>query len=100
MRLTRVFLNTFMGYGFEGLREIAKEAKSKLGPDTNVLFLNRKMTSFKMVLNDNYIVYYKNGGRKIPLDAIAHLPENFGGSQMEMSEAIKKSLISKLGAHT
>lgn len=98
MKLTRVFFNTFMGYGFEGLREVASEAKHKLGPDTTVLFMNRAMTSFKVVVDDSYIVYFKNGGKRIPLDAIQHLPTYFGGSQMEVQEAIKKSIMTKLAS--
>lgn len=97
MKITRVFLDTSMIMGFEGLRAVASKAKSKLGPDTTVLFINKAHTSFKMVVNDQYIVYYKNGHRRIPLDAIRYLPSTFGGSELEVQEAIKKSLISKIG---
>jgi hypothetical protein len=96
MRLTRVFLDISMAKGFEGLREVAKEAKAKLGPDSTVLFMNRRGTSFKIVINDTYIVYYKNGNRKIPLDSLRYLPNTFGGTELELQGAIRKSLMTKL----
>lgn len=97
MNITRVFLNTSMVMGFDGLREIAKKAKSPATADATLIFINKRMTSFKMLTKDQYLVYYRNGGRRIPLDAIRYLPTFFGGSEMEMNEAIRESLASKLG---
>lgn len=97
MNITRVFLDTSMIMGFEGLREVAKKAKTPVTADTTIVFINKKMTSFKMLTKNAYLVYYKNGNRRIPLDAIRYLPTHFGGSEMEMNQAIKKSLESKLG---
>jgi hypothetical protein len=96
MKITRVFFNTYMGYGFEGLRQITKDAKTPITEDTTIVFINRPMTAFKYLRGPHYLVYYKNGGRRIPLDALALLPTFFGGSQTEMDQAIKKSLVKKL----
>ncbi len=96
MRITRVFFDINMGYGFQGLTQIAKENKTKLEADTTVLFMNKKMTAFKVVVNGQYLVYFKNGSRRIPLEAIQYLPQQFGGSQMEVDGAIRKSLLHKL----
>lgn len=97
MRLTRVFLDTSMSLGFDGLREIAKKADTPIGPNMNVLFMNKAMTAFKVMVNNTYLVYFRNGRRKIPLEAIKHLPQEFGGTEMEVKAAIRKSLIEKLG---
>lgn len=96
MRINRVFFDVHMGLAFQGLGEIAKKAKTKLDADSVVFFLNRKCTAFKIMVGGVYLTYYKNGARKIPLDALTLLPEKFGGSQMEMDDAISKSLEKQL----
>lgn len=96
MRLTRVFLESDLRCGFEGLRLIAEKSGIDLKKNT-VMFINTANTGFKLLANDTYCVYYKNGHRKIPLDALRFLPEAFGGSKMEMESAVRKSLESKLG---
>ncbi len=94
MRITRVYLDVDMRQNFEGLRKVS--AKDKLDkPGSMVLFINRKKTSFKILNEDKYVIYYKNGNKRIPIDALALLPQNFGGTEFEMNEAIKKSLESK-----
>lgn len=93
MRITRVYLDIDMRQAFEGLRGIAKKEATE---SSVVFFMNRKATSFKMLVNNQYLVYYKNGNRRIPLDAIQHLPKSFGGSEAEMNSAIRKSLEGKL----
>lgn len=97
MRLTRVFLETDLRCAFDGLRMIAKNSKTKL-EDTTVLFMNRKCTAFKMLTNNTYCIYYRNGSRRIPLEALSELPMAFGGSAMEMNEAIKKVVVKRLEA--
>lgn len=97
MRITRVFFNVYMGYGFQGLQAIAKEAKTKLDADSVVCFINRKTTSFKLMVGGQYLTYFKNNDKNIPLDAIRLLPEHFGGTQMEFDAAVKKSLQKQLG---
>lgn len=97
MRITRVFFDVHMGLAFQGLGVIAKNAKTKLDEDSVVVFLNRRTNAFKIMVGGSYLTYYRNGNRKIPLDALRLLPEKFGGSQMEIDEAIKKSIIKKIG---
>lgn len=100
MRITRVFFDVHMGLAFQGLGEIAKKAKTRLDPDSVVVFLNRRTNAFKMMVGGVYLTYYKNGNSKIPLDAIRLLPEKFGGTQMEFDAAVKKSLEKQLGIET
>jgi hypothetical protein len=95
LRITRVFLETDMRMGFDGLREIAQENKVGLGEGSTVVFLNRRGTKFKVLLQNKYIVYYSNGNHRVPLEALAELPEAFGGTKAEMSAAIRKSLIKR-----
>lgn len=92
MRITRVFFDVDMRQSFEGLKLVAKDA-----PKGVLFFMNAKRTSFKMLIQDKYIVYYKNDNKRIPLDAIQHLPASFGGTEAEMNQAIGKSLRDKLG---
>lgn len=97
MRITRVFLDVHMGQNFEGLGRIAKSAKTKLDADSVVVFINRACTAFKLMAGGQYLTYYKNGTKRIPLEALRHLPEMFGGSQMQFDSAVKKSITEKLG---
>lgn len=93
MKLTRVFLDQDLRCSFEGLRKIADEAKTDLGG--TIVFINAKKTSFKLLHQNSYLVYYKNGNRRIPLEALRHLPETFGGTELEMKGAIRKSLVER-----
>jgi hypothetical protein len=79
--------------GFDGLKDLMGDAR----PDERamVIFINRRMNSFKLVIDDHYMVYYRSK-RRIPLDAIRHLPQNFGGTDLEVRGAIRKSLTSTL----
>lgn len=97
MRITRVFFETHMGLGFEGLNAIAKKARSPITDDTTMLFINTKMTAFKMFQGKSYIVYYKNNGKRIPIEALRFLPQAFGGSDLEMNQAIRRSLSESMG---
>lgn len=100
MRITRVFFNVFMGYGFQGLSAIAKDAKTDLDADSVVCFVNRPATAFKLMVGGQYLTYYKNNDKKIPLEAIRLLPERFGGTRMEFDSAVKKSLEKQLGVNS
>lgn len=99
MKCTRVFFNVYMGYGFQGLTEIAKDAKTDLGADSVVCFVNKSTTAFKLMVGGQYITYYRTGGlnKKIPIDALRMLPEMFGGHTMDFDLAVKKSLEKQLG---
>lgn len=95
MKLRRVFLDTDLRCAFEGLRQLAVKQKTSL-KDSTVVFINRKMTAFKLLHNDSYMVYFKNNNRRIPIESLIHLPEYFGGAEFEMTNAIKQSLEAKL----
>ncbi len=96
MNFTRLFFDVDLRRAFEGLREVAKGQSTPLTEHSTILFMNARMTAFKLLRANKYLVYFKNGNRKIPLDALQHLPEFFGGTQFEMSRAIEKSLRTKL----
>lgn len=99
MRLTRIFFDTDLRCSFEGLRKTAKSARTELKGNT-VMFMNRAMTAFKVVTDDKYIVYFNNRHRRIPIDALKYLPQAFGGTELEMKQAIEKSLRVKLRLET
>ncbi len=96
MRITRVFFDIHMGFGFPGLNKVAEQAKTKLDADSVVIFLNRKTTAFKLMVGGAYLTYYKNGREKIPLEALRLLPTKFGGDQMQFDKAVRESLWKKL----
>lgn len=100
MKLTRVFLETDMRMSFDGLRKLAAENKAGLDADSTIMFMNRKGTKFKVLRANKYLVYYSNGTQRIPLEALSELPEAFGGSALEMREAIRKSLAKRGIGHT
>lgn len=92
MKITRVYPNTDLRCSFDGLREIAKKSETDA---STLVFINTARTAFKM-LTGEYLVYYRNGTKRIPFEAIRHLPEHFGGSPAQMDSAIRKSLEEKL----
>jgi len=98
MKIARVFQESDMRQGFQGLhRQLRKVSvdPSNLDPDHYYIFMNRACTKFKLI-SGPYLVYFNNGSRRIPLDAIQYLPKNFGGTETQMNEAIRKSLIKRL----
>jgi hypothetical protein len=99
MRVTRVFLDVDMRQSFPGLARVMAKASAGT-PVDSVLFINRRMTAFKVMTDGLFITYYNNGNRRIPLDAIKFLPQSFGGTEIEMNQAIEKSLRSKLVKET
>lgn len=99
MKIARVFLETDMRLGFQGLHKVLLQHKVNplnLDPEHYYVFMNRARTKFKVV-SGHYLVYFNNGNKLIPLDAIQYLPRNFGGSQLEMSEAVRKVVLKSLG---
>jgi hypothetical protein len=98
MKLARVFLETDMRMGFQGLHRLLSKnqiSPMNLNPEHYYVFMNRARTKFK-VISGHYLVYFNNGKRLIPLEAIQYLPKNFGGTQLEMSEAIRKVVLKQV----
>lgn len=88
-----------MRVGFEGLAKTLKENKidvKSLEKGSLIIFLNRKATAFKLLAGKEYVVYYKNGHRRIPLDAIQYLPTFFDGAELDFNKAVEKSIIDKV----
>lgn len=99
MEIARVFLETSMSIGFQGIRELLKDAKINpdLLPDKSfIVFINKKCTKFKLLAGNSYLVYYNNGNRQIPLEAIQRLPEFFDGRRFNLKGAVQKTIESKV----
>ena len=94
MRLTRVFYDADLRCNKVGLTKIARDAQTPLEHST-VIFFNRKLTMFKLLVNGTYCTSFGEG-KRIPLEAIEHLPQAFGGSAMQMQSAIRKAIAHKL----
>lgn len=98
MKIARIFLESDLRQGFQGLHTVLARHEidpKNLNPDHYYIFMNRACSKFKMI-SGSYLVYYNNGNRRIPLDAIQYLPRNFGGSETQMNEAIKRTLTRQL----
>lgn len=98
MRIARVFLNSDMRMGFQGLHDLMQKHSvntRNLDPSALYVFMNKACTKFKLI-SGQYLVYFNNGNRRIPLEAIQYLPKNFGGTETQMNEAIRKSLKKRL----
>lgn len=99
MKIARIVLDFDMRCNFEGIRETLKKQKIDLdtiSDDFVVILMNKANTAFKILVDNSYIVYFKNNGRKIPLEAIQYLPEKFGGSEMQYNNAVRKTLQDRM----
>lgn len=99
MEIARVYLDTHMGMGFDGLKSIMR--KSKVDPDSLTagkftVFINRKQTKFKVLIGSSFLIYHNNGERKFPLEAISHFPTFFDGKKLDFSRAVEKVIMAKL----
>jgi hypothetical protein len=95
MRITRIVFDADLRSQFDGLRLAAKELGTTLGPESRVIFVNRKRNSFKLLSGNQYLIYYRSPKGRIPLEALRYLPQQFGGSELEVTEAISKSFKGK-----
>ncbi len=95
MKITRVFFGVDMRQNFDGLHKVAAQAKTPILSHSVLVFINTKRTMFKMLSGDKYLVYYKAKTGRMPIEALRYLPQGFGGSEMEMTGAIKQSLKEK-----
>ena len=96
MVIARVFLDSDLRCGFQGLIEMARDTGWRVeekSEGTMTLFINKKQTKFKLMIGKHYIVYYSNGHRRIPLEAVQHFPEFFNGKQIDVSKAIEKQIL-------
>lgn len=99
MEIARVFLDVNMSLSFGGLTDMMKKAKLK--PDAwpsgrFVIFINRKQSAFKVLINNQFLVYHNTGGRKFPLEAIQHFPDFFDGRRIDFDAAVSKVLKAKV----
>lgn len=99
MRLARVYLDQDMRCSFTGIMSVLRKDKitpETLGKGSMIIFMNKAATKFKLLAGKDYLVYYSNGHRRIPLEAIQHLPSYFDGSSLELGKAIDKSVRERL----
>lgn len=99
MKIARIVLDFDMRCNFDGAREALKANKIDLdtiSSDYVVILMNRANTAFKILIDNAYLVYFKNNGRRIPLEAIQYLPQRFGGSEMEYNRAVRKTLEDRM----
>lgn len=98
MEIARVFFDVHMSLNFQGLSRILKDHKIKpetLDTSDLVIFMNRKMTKFKLLIGQNYLVYHSNGNKRVNLEAIQYFPQFFDGKRLDFKAAEKRALERK-----
>lgn len=93
-----MFFDIHMGFSFQGLSRVLVENKMKIEslPENGfIVFMNRSMTAFKLLVGPHYIVYHNNKGRKVPLEAIQHFPAFFTGKKLDFKGAERRALEKK-----
>lgn len=98
MEIARVFFGVHMAYGFQGLAKVLVDNKMKietLKENGFIVFMNSKMTAFKLLVGPHYIVYYNNKGKRVPLEAISQFPSFFNGKTLDFKGAERKALEKK-----
>lgn len=98
MEIARVFFGVHMGYAFQGLGQVLRKSGIKpetMGNNELIVFMNTKMTAFKLMVGPHYLVYHNNRGRKFPLEAISHFPQFFNGKTLDFKGAERKALEKK-----
>ena len=97
MNIGRIFLDSDLRQSFDGLLRVAKDAGlnvEKMPSDEVLVFINRKVTSFKLLTASHYLVYWRST-RRLPLDAIKNLPAAFTGRSFDFNRSIEKTLLDK-----
>lgn len=96
MRIARIFFDSDLRCGFEGLTEHARKENSPLkNLNGYAIFINRARTAFKLIARE-YLVYYRNGRRIIPLTALQFLPERFGAGELNIDKAMSRAILKDL----
>lgn len=93
-RVVRYVSGVHMGLSFRGLKKVAH--KLRLDLDTLdsgefVIFMNGKMTAFKMLAPNNVMVYYRHPKEhRIDPRVITLLPKVFDGRELDMDGALRE----------
>lgn len=97
MNIGRIFLDSDLRQGFDGLMRDARKAgidPQAIPSDEVLVFINRKVTSFKLLTASHYLVYWRST-KRLPLDAIKNLPAAFTGRSFDFNKSIEKTLLDK-----
>lgn len=84
-----------MRCGHEGLRNLAKRLKRdpNLKPGQFLVFLNSRQSQAKILTAGDVLLHLRPPGDvKLNLEAIARLPEFFGGGEFNYKDAVKNTL--------
>lgn len=97
MGLARVYLDVNMSLSFVGLMNILSEDKIRIRNEDRkfYLFINRKRTAFKMLVNGSYMVYHRDT-KPFPLEAVQFFPHFFDGKNIDVEGAVTKFIKSKV----
>lgn len=104
-KIFKLFLNTHMGLGHEGLAKIAAKSKIKLmelDEKDLIMFLNTKMDKLKVLGAQGKVVGYFRSPERRPImaEALKYIPHTFGSTGFDYDAACEMALKEKLGVKT
>ncbi len=92
-RLVSFFMESDLRKGHDGLTKTAKKNGvdvTTLQPGEFVIFINRKVSAFKMYGHGESILYYRPKGGRLELKTIQHIPSVFKAGRLDYNEALSK----------
>ncbi len=81
MAITKVIFDVPMNLGIPGLTSLAREKKIKTGEGRYILFMNRKRTRVKILLDEETLFVYSPQSGAITVDQLKAIPSLFKGGE-------------------
>lgn len=94
MAVAKLFFDVNMGLGIPGLTNLAREKRTRPGDGKYLLFMNRKRTKVKILLDEQTLVTYSKASGVITIEELKALPLTFKGEWI--SSSIEAKLTSWL----
>jgi hypothetical protein len=96
-KLLKFYFEADLRAGHDGLRK-----KYKLDPDSFasgdfIIFINKRLSGFKLYGSNNTIVYYRSPRGRIDLNTIQFLPQVFNAGKLDYDKALEIMFKKKRG---
>lgn len=91
--LTHFFQDVDLRCSHDGLSELIRKEKIKIGEGDFVVFMNTSRTMIKMFCHGkDAILHYKKDGRVLDPGIVKYLPKYCGGTELDIDGAIREHL--------
>lgn len=77
MAIVKVFFDVPGGLGLPGLTALAQERKVRIGDGKFVMFMNRRRSAVKIVLDERSVFCYRKPSGEISLEELREIPYLF-----------------------